>query len=568
MSFVIKSTLEIMGEFLYRLVTLLIFKSHLSSQSNISEDCVQETCATVSKDRTAVVNAWNFLYTWRHTVRDRKICINAAEEVCKDWSGDTPLIQDTFEDDDEERNDLMETKGDQMNKSVFLREETSCNRKKCLKQRLRRLDGDIRDGEISGLANITYITGKTVRAYFRGGVQGGVWIEEQGGQVTGVGHVCSGQSWHWVDNLDSAVFNTETFEIIVFGDRPEIIYHIKKNSFGTIHDDIEYICDGNGMLFPDLDSLTKHDDEIDMLSDELLSHVVDKEKLVYKIVKALNILDNRGVENNIEKIGGEQWLRKHGELRDIPFQDQNLSDWKSCLKLLTYSIPDKLLLGTGLVSYPGSGNTWLRYLVEAATGLVTAVGGPAILTKTHHMELNTLTEGSEREDLWWRMKNIRNFSGRAILLIRNPVDAIRSWWNHNKDVTEEPIDQDIDTPRFTRFVEAELDRWRDTALDWILLADHLLVVHYEDLLADPLLQLKRIRTFLKLKEDKLRTKCVERSTFTAFKRVKKQNVKVKMNKMLKDKIIQDIWEIQNLLEHMGKKKMPIELFTKIIQNLT
>ena len=157
---------------------------------------------------------------------------------------------------------------------------------------------------------------------------------------------------------------------------------------------------------------------------------------------------------------------------------------------------------------------------------------------------------------------------KRILLIRNPVDAIRSWWNHKKDASEEPIDQDIDTPRFTRFVEAELDRWRDTALDWILLADHLLVVHYEDLLADPLLKLKRIRTFLKLKEDKLRSKCVAKSTFTAFKRVKKQHVKINMNKTIKDKIMQAIGEIQDLLEHMGKKKLPIELYTKSIQNQT
>ena len=85
------------------------------------------------------------------------------------------------------------------------------------------------------------------------------------------------------------------------------------------------------------------------------------------------------------------------------------------------------------------------------------------------------------------------------------MDAIRSWWNHNKDVSDEPVDQDIDTPRFSRFVEEELARWRDTAVDWILLADHLLVVHYEDLLVDPILQIERIRTFLQLEEDRERT---------------------------------------------------------------
>ena len=138
---------------------------------------------------------------------------------------------------------------------------------------------------------------------------------------------------------------------------------------------------------------------------------------------------------------------------------------------------------------------------------------------------------------------------KRILLIRNPVDAIRSWWNHKKDASEEPIDQDIDTPRFTRFVEAELDRWRDTALDWILLADHLLVVHYEDLLADPLIQVERIRTFLQLKEDKLRTKCVAKSTFTAFKRVKKQNASMRLNYSISSKIKHLVSEIKELLDY-------------------
>ena len=50
--------------------------------------------------------------------------------------------------------------------------------------------------------------------------------------------------------------------------------------------------------------------------------------------------------------------------------------------------------------------------------------------------------------------------------------------------------------------------------------------------------------------------------------MKKQNGKIKMNKTIKAKIMQAIGEIQDLLEHMGKKKLPIELYTKISQNLT
>ena len=507
-------------------------------------------------------NHWLQLDTWRNNIEKSEL-FWIQQHICGERVGDTVFGQNISQ-----LNNIVNDAP--LNFTGFIKiqsnSEIVCKRKKCSKIKLKDLEANMKDGVLEGVVNVTDLTGVTKRAYFERGLHGGLWIEELGGQVTSVGHVCSGQSWHWVDMLEAAVFKTDTFDITVFANKPEIVYHIKDNSHGSVMDNLEFTCDDTGVLIPHLDLLTNSGKTIKMLSKKILKHLTESEKYIYNIIKILNVLDNMKGRKEIGETIDQEWLGKYGQVRGFPFKDEDVPEY--CRNLRTYSTRDNILLQTALVSYPGSGNTWLRYLVEAATGLVTTSGGPAILTKTHHMRYKTMTQGSEREDLWGRMKNLRKFSGRGILLIRNPVDAIRSWWNHKKDASEEPIDQDIDTPRFTRFVEAELDRWRDTALDWILLADHLLVVHYEDLLANPLLQVERIRTFLKLKEDKLRTKCVERSTFTAFKRVKKQNVKVKMNKMLKDKIIQDIWEIQNLLEHMGKKKMPIELFTKIIQNLT
>ena len=134
--------------------------------------------------------------------------------------------------------------------------------------------------------------------------------------------------------------------------------------------------------------------------------------------------------------------------------------------------------------YPGSGNTWLRYLVEAATGVATSAEfdgyqnlsshwGTNILIKTHHVDFHRLVGGTEKELLSWRMGNIRHFSGRAILIIRNPLDAMRSWWNHEQVLLGEAVDQDVDSPQFMRFAEAEITRWRDTAVDWILLSPHI-----------------------------------------------------------------------------------------------
>ncbi|KOB68402.1 Uncharacterized protein OBRU01_18345 [Operophtera brumata] len=80
---------------------------------------------------------------------------------------------------------------------------------------------------------------------------------------------------------------------------------------------------------------------------------------------------------------------------------------------------------TALVSYPGSGNTWLRYLLQQVTGILTGsiymdyglrvhgfpaenvTGGSVLVVKTHEAPPLDLTKFKS-----------------AVLLIRNPRDAI------------------------------------------------------------------------------------------------------------------------------------------------
>ncbi|CAL4197190.1 unnamed protein product, partial [Meganyctiphanes norvegica] len=85
-------------------------------------------------------------------------------------------------------------------------------------------------------------------------------------------------------------------------------------------------------------------------------------------------------------------------------------------------------------SFPRSGNTWVRYLVEGATGVYTNVdfgwqdpnmfemgyqgereergSGRCVLTKTHSISEHEIDDKLP-----------------TILLIRNPARAIVSWWN-------------------------------------------------------------------------------------------------------------------------------------------
>lgn len=95
-----------------------------------------------------------------------------------------------------------------------------------------------------------------------------------------------------------------------------------------------------------------------------------------------------------------------------------------------------------LVSFPGSGNTWVRGILEAVTGMCTGAvycdfslrvngfageatrGGQALVVKTHS-DFSEWKKGSE-------IRNLRTLSGSfgsAILIVRNPFDALVADWN-------------------------------------------------------------------------------------------------------------------------------------------
>ena len=90
---------------------------------------------------------------------------------------------------------------------------------------------------------------------------------------------------------------------------------------------------------------------------------------------------------------------------------------------------------SALASYPGSGNTWVRYLIESVTGVMTSderdsvedgvVTGAEILIKSHHRRFYFYLRPETKDSLNWRLNDISFFNGEGILIIRNPFDSIR-----------------------------------------------------------------------------------------------------------------------------------------------
>lgn len=101
-----------------------------------------------------------------------------------------------------------------------------------------------------------------------------------------------------------------------------------------------------------------------------------------------------------------------------------------------------------LVSFHGSGNTWLRYLLEQATGYFSGsiycdnilkkvfpgesvASGNVVVIKTHHADTRTLPKDVQ-------ISRGREKYDKAIVLVRNPYDALVSEanrrWNYNQSI--------------------------------------------------------------------------------------------------------------------------------------
>ncbi|XP_042213339.1 WSC domain-containing protein 1-like isoform X2 [Homarus americanus] len=199
------------------------------------------------------------------------------------------------------------------------------------------------------------------------------------------------------------------------------------------------------------------------------------------------------------------------------------------------------LVRVWLVSFPSSGNTWTRYLLEASTGIFTGSvfndktlfnagflgekeppdSGRTIVQKTHGGSLS----GNPKEDLLDRYLLI-NSTLPAILLLRHPAKSFISYWkllrtrNAKDKHTGQLSEKMFETNSFHRYVEQVTRLWEQLAVDTLLWSvGPLHVVHYEDLVADTDHHLRQLLYFLRVPMDEDRLSCVRSHLTGNFKRV-------------------------------------------------
>ena len=191
-----------------------------------------------------------------------------------------------------------------------------------------------------------------------------------------------------------------------------------------------------------------------------------------------------------------------------------------------------------LASYPGSGNTWIRYLIEGASGVYTGSifdsksmadaghlgelrnfrDGSTILQKTHHRAI--YPDGYGHFNLTWRIEHINQFNGRAVVVVRNPFNSILSYWNFYQtgSHTVSADKNSLLSNEFQDFAFVGINRWYEIINDWLIYGKDVYFVFYEDLKDDPVEEIQALFDHLGIELDLKRLECMKKHPTGKFKR--------------------------------------------------
>ena len=216
----------------------------------------------------------------------------------------------------------------------------------------------------------------------------------------------------------------------------------------------------------------------------------------------------------IEQLSNHEWsMIRQVHLKNtnnaIPWFDPSLEllRWRSfCQENAGISL---------LASYPRSGNTWLRHLLERITGLVTGsdtrpdrnlsralschptkpLVGEGVVEDSHVSVVKTH---------WPERRGLRHFSAsRVVLIVRNPYDTIDSYWNLCTTNTHDKVVHDTIYQKYSSkwrgLVQSEIYTWKQFHEYWHSQQTNslpVLIVRYEDLVLEPQSTLERIVPFV------------------------------------------------------------------------
>ncbi|XP_068231867.1 uncharacterized protein [Palaemon carinicauda] len=243
---------------------------------------------------------------------------------------------------------------------------------------------------------------------------------------------------------------------------------------------------------------------------------------------------------------------------------------KGCNDFQVYFAKKGALPVCALASYPGSGNTWTRRLLEYASGIFTGsiYSDQQLFLYGYFGELEHWTQGTTivQKTHDCGPNHIEAFNKSAILLLRNPYRAILSFHNYlfAGHTGFAPI-TNYRRKDWSLFVHLQAKSWLELAVNWTVMTqpDAFTVLHYETLKKDPVPSLKRAIESRNLLWDPRRMDCLQRAhSYKIFKRKEEfipENLEIFSAKD-RDKIDRAIRYVDYLLRKKGKESLPLHLY--------
>ncbi|KAJ2942947.1 hypothetical protein O0L34_g15137 [Tuta absoluta] len=191
-----------------------------------------------------------------------------------------------------------------------------------------------------------------------------------------------------------------------------------------------------------------------------------------------------------------------------------------------------------LVSYPGSGNTWLRYLLQQATGIVTGSIYMDHGLRLHGFPAENVSDGSVLVVKTHEAPPLEPDKFKsAILLIRNPRDAILADFNRihmghigtapksafMKKIQEKPSkEKPMKKLEWDSYVFSRLSGWESLNAMWLRrFRGPVMVVFYETLVRDTQRVLATVLGFLHYNYTEMDVTCALANREGIYRRRKK-----------------------------------------------
>jgi hypothetical protein len=201
---------------------------------------------------------------------------------------------------------------------------------------------------------------------------------------------------------------------------------------------------------------------------------------------------------------------------------------------LVWNVPNPRDSDIYLVSYPKSGNTWMRYLLTYAiwpeVAEIDLVEMASYIPSFGHQKdrdamldlnlpCNQLRHRIIKEHARYDA-SAQHYVKRAIYLVRDGRDAIVSYWHfcNQRDNTSIPFSEFIE---LSAKPEHSYGPWREHVLGWVNAPlETKLILRYEDMLTDTFSCLRRALTFAEIDvSDSVIEKAVNRASFDSMKKL-------------------------------------------------